>query len=226
MMTLKTQIKEYTRVYGGYVAKEINEKQNALASQLKKTYFKWWEKHGSPLTSEQLLYVANCSTNCLLLSEDPGLKQDKLEKHKAWNKKMKKYCNQIDFYVNEIVSKCGGRDDWGVNARCNSTLSTFKSKDGKTLLMPPGREALTIVMWINYEDKWKWEWEQIQAGVAKDQYQKKKKFKETKYTNSSSGQCIFGGWNEAGRLMFLDLRDQNAKAQKQKHVATLERQHK
>ena len=41
------QIKECTRVYGGYVAMEINEKQNTLASQLKKMHFKWMERHGS-----------------------------------------------------------------------------------------------------------------------------------------------------------------------------------
>ena len=120
----------------------------------------------------------------------------------------------FDWYVDSLVSCVAGSTYFGERVRRSYPISTAPHKDDHTLMaVHPTSEALAYVIYLNCYQKWvemhKWRVVEKNQGhfpkyVAKDE--DTHRFK-ARFSDSGSGNCPYGGWNDEGLKLFNDTDD-------------------
>jgi hypothetical protein len=122
-----------------------------------------------------------------------------------------------------MLSTCAGSSTFGEKHRRQFTISQCKTAGGHAAV-PPGSEALVMVMYENCYQKWlhMHEYKEIQKKKGNIPKYSSKKHEETKqwmgrYSDSCSGNSPYGGWSREGiksfnehSAIFKTLREENS----------------
>lgn len=101
-------------------------------------------------------------------------------------------------YMGEWVEKVAGVGSWG-KKKYSVMPSVGRPKDADGLpLVSVTDEALTLFFYENYIDKWK-------LMAVDDMAGRKSPKREGKYTETKSGNCLFGGWSLEGKRRFNEI---------------------
>jgi hypothetical protein len=126
----------------------------------------------------------------------------------------------FDVYVDVFLFKIIGKV-WDGNVRHYKTIGSAKVGSGKDAKpsISSGTEAFCVAVYKNYMKRWTYMAECRRRNVKYDRQNDEAK---TDFVSTNQGQARWGGWTEAGRSYFMDLRNKIDKARAAKHVQKME----
>jgi len=138
----------------------------------------------------------------------------------------------FDFYWDVLLRRIGGREHWNDRLRLNNTIQEAMHPPSPGHRNPypcigVELEAFLVLVFHNCYNKWsqviKNKTEALQKGKEPEQYDPKADYANCPYTEHLEGKCSWGGWNDAGRKLFRDIRDKIKAAKEEDHVLEYEK---
>jgi hypothetical protein len=182
---------------------------------LKTVMFEWSKENGNTSDLPDPKELIDLITDRNL--EDFYPKEDDTEdKAKARLEVLEQSHAWFDFYTDKMLPAVAGVKLWGPSIRHLEPMSTscLPKQPGK-LRITASTEAFVLVLYKNGYKKWKAmiEWKKDKANKHKKfpVYNPKKpnlnKQFATPYSSGNCGQQKFGGWNEEGKALHLELQN-------------------
>ena len=197
-------LRSYFLTYGQKICDIINSKRSASQTDICKELLKRQAKGGRIPPVGNMLYIIRRKGLDYRTFELEGDEPNEEEEAKIKKNRLAvdSNCEVFDWYSNRLVAKTVGHASWGPNQKHFGHLSTYSPGGSTEPYVPANAEAFVVLLWENAEEKWKY----MMRCQEKNRKPNMKSVKmKTKYSSSSSGHNVFGGWNQAGRDRFEEL---------------------
>ena len=152
--------------------------------------------------------------------EEPG--EEATPEVKAAFLRRKMHCV---LYHNVLLPCVAGASSyWREGVRLNQTIT--EAKLGNVECVPPGSEAMTLLIFENSRQRWAKIWKEENSDCGRKEFKVPKSQKDdqakqlakqfaTKYTSSTVGNAKYGGWSNEGRQRYAHLKTQIERAREQ-----------
>ena len=197
---------QWLNLYSTDVRAGNNEQRSYVQSEMKKIALAWMKSGKTLPTPAEFAKIAQRDLDVSTL-------ESKLSGEEIF-----------DMYM-LMLSACSGSSTFGEKHRRSFTISKCKTKKGKQAV-PPGSEALVMVMYENCYDKWleMHKYKEVEKNPGNIPKYSSKRHEETKqwmskYSDSCCGNSPYGGWSKEGiesfnqhGTIFKNLRKTNSLA--------------
>jgi hypothetical protein len=185
----------FWEIYGHDISKELNSSRTNTLNGVRKAYIDAMKDGSIPPNPEQLLRLV-CRRGLKFDPKNPKMN----EAERFW----------FRWYIDDLLPKIAGKDNWSTNIRHFHTPTTAMIPDAKppAKFITSGTEAFVVLAVENAHSRWVLERQMIDSG----QDPKKaldivnnvihKRDWPTKYTDQRVGKAKFGGWTTEARKRF------------------------
>ena len=215
-------LKAFSSVYGKLITKELNTRRTNVASALKKAYDKRAKTGAQMPTLKELQKVVSRARDLLYLEVPQGSTKAQTQKIKADCAKNNILRDFFDWYWDSLLPCIQGKYSWGHGMRYYHTISGghFPGEEAKKYVTSSD-EALVLLMYENYRKRWPYTFKCSQNNKEPDT--KSNKYK-VEWSDNTSGNSQWGGWDPKGRAKFKELAETIAKCRQKQYNGSLEKQ--
>ena len=217
----KAYVKSLAQNYGQTVCSAINEKRTNVQSALQKVYVKrYCSGLPMPTHTEMKEIVLRRGLDYIDTERKEGETDEQYAEKLALAQKNERNREFFIWYWLECVPTTVKKGNWNRKIRFFGTITDhapLDSPDDK--YVTTSDEALIVLMFENCSKRYPYV---AECKAAKVDVNKKHDDYQARWSIAAAGQNKLGGWEESGRLRFVELRRKIGVAKQKDHIGDLE----